>query len=195
MGDRSLVDATPAERHRVVAARFSELVDAVDGWDAPSPVPEWDARGIVDHLATWVPGFLAAGGIELPPPPPAATDPAAAWRVLRDGVQALLDDPTTGDATFVHPMAGTHPLAEALDRFYTADLFMHSWDLAKAAGVEPDLDAGWAEDLLAGMEPMEDVLRQSGHYGPRHPVAAGTDVVSRLMAFVGRDPAWQRPSD
>ena len=43
------------------------------------------------------------------------------------------------------------------------------------------------------MEPMDDVLRASGQYGPRMPVADDADPVSRLMAFVGRDPAWVPP--
>ena len=39
---------------------------------------------------------------------------------------------TAGEESFTHPYAGTHRLADAVDRFYTADVFMHSWDLARA---------------------------------------------------------------
>ncbi|GAA0741789.1 maleylpyruvate isomerase N-terminal domain-containing protein [Dactylosporangium roseum] len=42
----------PAEEHRTVAGRFTELVRgaAPDGWDRPSPCPGWAARDVVRHL-------------------------------------------------------------------------------------------------------------------------------------------------
>ncbi|MCU1380301.1 MAG: hypothetical protein JWN29_3284 [Acidimicrobiales bacterium] len=38
------------------------------------------------------------------------------------------------------------------------------------------------------MEPMDEVLRQSGHYGPRVEVPADADEQTRLIAFIGRQP-------
>ncbi|MCA1783982.1 MAG: hypothetical protein ABR500_07790 [Dermatophilaceae bacterium] len=38
------------------------------------------------------------------------------------------------------------------------------------------------------------LLPQSGHYGPRQPVSDEADGTARLMAFIGRDPAWQPPA-
>ena len=43
--------------------------------------------------------------------------------------------------------------------------------------------------MLAGMEPMDEMLRASGQYGPRVEVPDDAGVVARLMGFVGRDPA------
>ena len=43
-------------------------------------------------------------------------------------------------------------------------------------------------DLLAGMEPIEELLRSSGQYGPRVPVPDDADVQTRLLGFIGRDP-------
>jgi hypothetical protein len=40
------------------------------------------------------------------------------------------------------------------------------------------------------MRPIEQVLRDSGQYGPAVPVPDDAPVVDRLMGFVGRDPAW-----
>jgi uncharacterized protein (TIGR03086 family) len=65
---------------------------------------------------------------------------------------------------------------------------MHTWDLAKATGQPVALDEDTCAALLAGMEPMDEVLRQSGQYGPRVPVPADADVQTRLLAFVGRNP-------
>lgn len=38
------------------------------------------------------------------------------------------------------------------------------------------------------MEPLDDMLRASGHYGPRVTVADDTDDQTALIAFTGRHP-------
>ncbi|AZG45251.1 DinB family protein [Gordonia insulae] len=189
----SITTLSPAERHRVVAAGFAEQVAAVSDWDAAAPVDGWVARDVVAHLVEWFPGFLAGGGVTLPAGPTVADDPVAAWAAHSMAVQALLDGPDADD-TFTHPMAGEHRLADAIDRFYTADVFMHTWDLAASGGVTPDLDPEFAEQLRAGMVGIEEMLRASGQYGRPVAVAADADPLSRLMGFIGRDPEW-RPDD
>jgi uncharacterized protein (TIGR03086 family) len=180
---------SPAARHAEVAGEFSRLVDQTSDWSAPAPVDGWVARDVVDHLVSWFPGFLAAGGVELPPGPSVEDDPAAAWRHHAGAVQALVVD--RGEEEFTHPYVGTQALAQAVDRFYTSDVYMHSWDLARAGGQDARLDEDYAGELLAGMSAMEDVLRGSGQYGAPVPVPADAPVVDRLMGFIGRDPAWR----
>ncbi|WP_245992343.1 hypothetical protein [Prauserella muralis] len=90
-----------------------------------------------------------------------------------------------------NPHTGDKPVDEAIDEFYTADIWMHSWDLAKALGREPDLGQQRCEAALAAMKPMEQLLRDSGQFGSAVPVADGAAAQDRLMAFIGRDPAWQ----
>ncbi len=182
---------SPAERHAAVAGEFSRLVESTPDFSAPAPVEGWTAVDVVDHLVSWFRGFLSAGGIDLPAGPPTAADPVAAWHHHADAVQALITD--RGEEEFTHPYIGTLPLAVAADRFYVSDVFMHSWDLARAGGQEAILDEEFAADLLAGMAAMEEVLRGSGQYGAPVAVAADAPVLDRLMGFVGRDPGW-RPS-
>lgn len=183
---------SPTDRHREVAGAFSDRVASTRDWEAPAPVVGWTARDVVSHLVEWFPGFLTAGGITLPAGPSVATDPVAAWQHQVDAVQDLLE--SRGDESFTHPHAGTHRLADAVDRFYTADVFMHTWDLSRATGQQPGLDEDFAAALLAGMQPIEELLRSSGQYGA--PVTVGSDapVVDRLVGFIGRDPAWTPPA-
>ncbi|MEV4676469.1 MULTISPECIES: TIGR03086 family metal-binding protein [Actinomadura] len=184
----------PADRHRQIAGLFTDRVRGTRSWDAPSPVAGWTARDVVRHLTEWFPAFLASGaGVRLPAGPSVDADPVAAWQVHRDGVQAVLDDPETADRKLTNPHIGTLPLAPAIDRFYTADVFMHTWDLARATGQDDRLDAGFCAELLGGMEGMEEVLRSSGQYGPRVEVPADADVQTRLLGFIGRDPFWRAP--
>jgi hypothetical protein len=65
---------------------------------------------------------------------------------------------------------------------------MHRWDLARATGQDETLDRDKCAVMLEGMLPMDEVLRQSGQYGPRVDVPDDADVQTRLLAFIGRTP-------
>lgn len=180
---------SPADEHRAVAGGFTERVRGATDWDAPAPVEGWVARDVVRHLVEWFPGFLESGaGITLPRGPSVDDDPVGAWETHSDAVQALLDDPATASKVLSNEHIGDVPLPEAVDRFYTSDVFMHTWDLARATGQDETLDPEKCQVLLAGMEPIDEMLRASGQYGPRVEVPADADVQTRLIAFIGRDP-------
>jgi uncharacterized protein (TIGR03086 family) len=180
-----------AERHREVGQAFTARVRGTQAWDVPSPVAGWAARDVVRHLTEWFPAFLAAGtGIELPKGPSVDDDPVAAWQVHCDAVQAVLDEPGTADRVLVNRHIGEVPLDRAIDQFYTSDVFMHTWDLARATGQDDRLDTDFCAQLVAGMEPMEEIIRSSGQYGPRVKVAADADPQTKLLGFIGRDPFW-----
>ena len=181
----------PAERHRQVGGAFTDRVRGTRVWDAPSPVAGWAARDVVRHLTEWFPAFLAAGtGIELPIGPAVDDDPVGAWQVHCDAVQALLDDPATAGRVLVNRHTGELPVDRAIDRFYTVDVFMHTWDLARATGQDDRLDPDLCAELLAGMEQMKQAIRSSGQYGPRIPVRDDADPQTRMLGFIGRDPSW-----
>jgi uncharacterized protein (TIGR03086 family) len=181
----------PAERHRQVAGLFSERVQGTKRWDAPSPVSGWTARDVVGHLTDWLPEFLAGGAdIQLDRGPSVAENPVAAWQVHADAVQQILDDPATSTREFSNPHTGNLPLDRAINQFYTSDVFMHTWDLARATGQDERLDADTCTVLLAGMEQIEEVLRSSGQFGARIEVPANADVQTKLLGFIGRDPFW-----
>jgi len=181
----------PAERHRQVGQLFTARVRGTRFWDAPSPIAGWVARDIVRHLTQWLPGFLSAGAaIELPSGPSVDDDPVATWQIHCTVVQALLDDPATADRVLTNPHTGALALDRAIDQFYTADVFMHTWDLARATGQDDRLDPGFCAQLLAGMEQMEEVIRSSGQYGARVEVPDDADPQTRMLGFIGRDPFW-----
>ena len=180
-----------AERYRRVADCFTERVNEVPdaAWENPAPCEGWVARDVVRHLVEWIPPFLtAAGGPALPVGPSVDDDPAGAWAALDGGIQRLLDDPVASATEISHPRAGTHRLDEAIAMFFVGDILVHTWDVARAAGLDETLDADEVHGMLVGMEPMDEMLRSSGHYGPRVEVAADADEQTRLIAFTGRTP-------
>lgn len=194
MARSELVGAAPAQRHRLVAAAFTDRVDQVSDWDVPAPVQGWTARDVVRHLMEWLPGFLASGSDVALAPVDADADPVAAWRARADAVQALLDDPAVASRRLVNPHTGQWPLDAAIDRFYTVDVFLHTWDLARATGQDDHLDEALCAELLDGMAPIEELLRSSGQYGPAVPVPDDADARTRLIGFIGRDPSWRPAS-
>lgn len=184
-----------ADTHRAYAGTFTDRVRGVTDWDAPAPVAGWTARSVVVHLLTWFPGLLSSGSeLAIPAGPDPDVDPVAAWEHQRDAVQALLDDEGTAALPFTSARAPGLSVGEMVDRFYTVDVFMHTWDLARASGQDDRLDEAVATGILEGMRPIEDMLRASGHYGTGPgPLREGADATDRLMSFIGRDPYWSAP--
>jgi uncharacterized protein (TIGR03086 family) len=183
--------SSPADEHRRIAGAFTTTVEGVapDSWDRPAPVEGWVARDVVRHLVEWFPAFLeGAAGITLAAGPSVDDDPVGAWRTQTDTVQALLDDVDTAEREHDLPHIGRMPLGQAIDMIYTGDVFLHRWDLARATGQDETLDADKCAAMFQGMLPMDEVLRQSGQYGPRVHVPDDADVQTRLLAFIGRTP-------
>lgn len=190
MNDYSSANS-PAEEHREVAAAFTTTVTGVaeEQWELPAPPEGWVARDVVAHLIEWFPAFLRGStGLELPEGPDVQVDPVGAWQAQTAAVQALLDDPTTAETEYDFGPLGTMSLADVISMVYIGDVFLHRWDLARATGQDETLDPEGCARMLAGMEPMDEVMRRSGHYGPRVAVAADADVQTRLLAFIGRTP-------
>jgi uncharacterized protein (TIGR03086 family) len=182
---------TPADDHRRIAAAFTATVEGTpaEAWDKPAPVDGWVARDVVRHLVEWLPAFLeGSAGITLPSGPAVDDDPVGAWRVHTGAVQALLDDPTTAEQVHDLPHIGTMSLEQAIAMIYTNDVFLHRWDLARATGQDETLDADRCAEMFEAMEPMDEMLRQSGQYGPRVVVPDDADVQTKLLAFIGRTP-------
>ena len=191
MAPSELLTAEPARRHRLIADGFAHRVHGTRDWAAPAPVEGWVARDVVAHLVEWLPAFVQ-GGCDVPWPtvPSPTEDPVGAWDAHQRAVQDILDDPAKAGADFTNPHTGSMPLAQAIDRFYTSDVFMHTWDLARATGQDETLDPEACAGMLAGMQPLEELIRNSGQYGPAVPVPEDADAQTRLLGFIGRDPDW-----
>ncbi|MEO1057295.1 MAG: TIGR03086 family metal-binding protein [Actinomycetota bacterium] len=184
--------AGEADRFRTIAAGFTERVENVPegGWEMEAPCEGWVARDVVRHLAEWVPWFMQEGtGRELAPLPSVDDDPVGAWAGLRDQLQERLDEPDAGAQMFSSEMfGGDIPFPVAVERFVTSDVIVHTWDLARACGLDETIDAEFARNMYEGMQPIAEMLVQSGHYKPAVEVPDDADDQTRLIAFTGRQP-------
>lgn len=188
--EEMLAISTVADRYARVSDQFTARVRAVpdDAWDNPTPCEGWVARDIVRHLTDWLPAFFfGTWGIEPGDGPSVDDDPAGAWHVVDQAIRGALDDPAVAGATRDTRM-GPSTFAPTIDMICTGDILIHTWDLARSTGLDETLDPVEVHRMFDGIEPMDEILRQSGQYGPRVHVPDDTDEQSKLIAFMGRRP-------
>lgn len=178
------------ERHIHACEGFSDIVAKAEGrWEHPSPCTEWDARGIVEHMI----GFhdvLLLRPLNAKPQRPKG-DTCKRWAVTFTALSTVLrriaDDPAPVEGGTSEPDLGR--LLPAL----TTEALVHTWDLARAVGVDPALNVGLCEIVYEAARSNEKQLRDLGMFGPPVPVPNDSDVGTKLVAFLGRDPSWTAP--
>ena len=77
-------------------------------------------------------------------------------------------------------------LEATVGMFGIGDVLVHTWDLARATGLDERLDADEVHRLLVVMEPNDAVMRQGTAFGPKVPCPDDADEQTKLLAFTGR---------
>ncbi|TFV83226.1 TIGR03086 family metal-binding protein [Blastococcus sp. CT_GayMR16] len=177
-------------------AQFTDRVDAVapDQWDDES-LPGWTVADLVAHLvdeALWVPPLLAGEPFDLidgrfpeDTDDLLGDDPFTGWETAADGaLSAFAED----DALMrtVHLERGPTPATEYIFEM-TADLVVHSYDLASATDGDTELDG---ELVTAGLVFAERLPADGvpGLFDPPLEVSASAPPLVRLLARYGRRP-------
>jgi uncharacterized protein (TIGR03086 family) len=179
-------------RWRRISGEFARVASAVpdDGWSRPTPCAGWAALDVVKHQVEWMPSVLSGSAVIAYTGPNPATDPVGAWKSWHATVDAALCDPEVAAKTFDAGPPGTLSVAAAVEMLLLGDVIVHTWDLARAMGVHAELDEGTAASMLDQMAGIDEILRASGHFGPKVEVGPDASTVDRLIAFTGRDPHW-----
>lgn len=178
-----------ADRYRKIAADFTARVHAVpaDKWDAPNPCEGWTNRDVVKHLAEWVPPmFASTWELEMPTIPSADDDPVGAWDATNAFCQSCLDDPTLASSVRDTPM-GTKTFEDAFDMIALSDVVVHTWDLARGAGLDETLDPDAVQRLLGGMAELPDEMRGE-FFGPKIDLGDDATDQDRMLGYSGRRP-------
>jgi uncharacterized protein (TIGR03086 family) len=176
----------PVQHHQRACSGFGDVVVRVgDGWNRPSPCPEWDARGVLEHVIGFHDALLLRPLNAKPSRP--KDDPVARWQVTVPVIFSVVEE--HWDHSVAVPGSASLDLG-ALLPMLTADVVVHTWDLAKAAGVPVNLDPDLCETALAGARQRDQGLRTSGMFEPAVHVPADSPVADQLVAFLGRNPGW-----
>jgi uncharacterized protein (TIGR03086 family) len=190
------------DRFLLASAEFGERLKTVRpeqrGW--PTPCTEWDIRQLVNHVTrgnlSYV--YLLHGGS------------AAEFLRLRDA-DALGADPAGAYAQSVRECAGAfaqpgalqqvldYPLGQVTGRqalaVRTTDTAVHTWDLARAAGLDENLNASlvaWIDDhigeIYAGLAETPTAAESTHRLfaAPEHVLSADASRQDRLLHRMGR---------
>ncbi len=144
-----------ADRYRRLADVFDATVEEVPpgDWDKPSPCADWTARDVLAHVLDSESDVVTRVGRSIARSVDPGVDPLAAWREVRDGLQAVLDDPAAAALEY-ESLGATTTIAGTVDRFTCFDLVVHRWDIARAVGKDIVVPAEDIEAANAFLDAM-----------------------------------------
>ncbi|HEY3834225.1 MAG TPA: TIGR03086 family metal-binding protein [Acidimicrobiia bacterium] len=188
-------DPTIATTHLRMCARFGRVVSEVDGrWERPSPCAGWDARAVLEHVI----GFhdvLLLRPLDAKPARP-QHDPERRWSLTLTALRAVLQRPGLFDGVVEVPALGdlapTRIDARRLVPALSQDVLVHTWDLARAVGVNDRLDPALCKLFLDALPEDPGALTHTGMYDAPVAIDARAGAQAQLLARLGRDPAWTR---
>jgi uncharacterized protein (TIGR03086 family) len=192
------------DRFVLSSTEFLEKLRRVrpDQWASPTPCTEWNVRDLVNHMAQGNRNYvmLLEGGTR------------AEFLRMRE-VDALGADPVTAYARSVRDCAAAFATPGALQRVLDyplgrvtgrqalavriTDSTVHTWDLARAIGVDETLDAGlvgWIDDHLdeiyAGLAETPVAVDTTHRFfaAPEGEPVPSASTQARLLHRMGRNP-------
>ena len=167
---------------RVLSRAIDQTGDVLDHVHAaqlagPTPCADWDVATLVDHLVAAPGRFLAMMRGEpvdwSAAPPHVAEEWGPAFRVAGDDLLHAW-----------HQLTGEPPVPAD---WQTAELAVHTWDVATAIGYPLDrLDPEVAERGLGFMQASLTADNRGPAFGAEQSATAGSGPYERLAAFSGR---------
>jgi len=164
-----------------------------DQAQAPTPCPEWDVAGLVEHVqavALRIAAVLDGRPFSSVPRQLPSTDWTADWAAGCAEAEDVLADDTTLTRMVTVPW-GEVPGASAAAS-YIGELAVHGWDLARATGLESLLNDELASAALPAYQAKVPAEPRGGNipFGPVVQVGPDATPYERLVAWTGRDPGW-----
>ena len=172
---------------------FDHVVRLVpsSSWDSPSPCEGWSARDVLGHVIA-VQGYVEslARGVEPTlnpygsPGGLAGDDPLRSWSAARESVLEAIDAPGVLDHT-----VQTFRAEETIDNFLAwnvVDTLAHTWDLARAGGVDNHLDDDLIAHATTQAAPAIEAMRQPPFFSGAVIVSNDPSPAVQFLAMLGR---------
>ncbi|WP_353509033.1 TIGR03086 family metal-binding protein [Intrasporangium sp.] len=171
-------------RLTVLSRALDQAVAVIDGVQEsqlgdPTPCPGWDVGRLLAHLVAAPGRFveMSNGG-----QPDWSTDPPVGPGEAGSAFRASADELL---ATW---RAKGEDADTSMADWQTAEVAVHTWDLVRATGQDPDLDPEVAERGMAFMTAGLTDDNRGPAFGPEVPVPGDAPVYVRLAAVAGRAP-------
>lgn len=170
---------------------FDAVVQRVapEQWDADTPCEGWCASDLVVHVVgvlDAIAQMAATGEVARPQTPDKGDDVLEVWNKGRDNVLSALDQP--GVLNKVGNYWFGESTIEDLLSFSQWDTLIHAWDLGQAVGLDPHSSQDLAENSIATIAPLAEVLRSMQIMGEPVDVPADADAMTRFLGLTGRNP-------
>ena len=187
-----------------LAVRASvELVERARPADMarPTPCADWTLHGLISHMTAQHYGFAAAAGgdgdLARWRPRRLGSDPAADYRASAETVLAAFSADGVLDRQFPLPefAAGPDFPARQAVSFHLVDYVVHSWDVAKALGLQVHFTRELLDTALQVAQAVPGGAARLAPGAAFSPAVAGRDgsPLDRIVAVLGRSPDWERP--
>ncbi|GII01440.1 TIGR03086 family metal-binding protein [Planobispora takensis] len=176
-----------ADRYRRLAAAFAAKLEGVgaDGWDDPTPCTDWSVGELVGHVVAMHEVHLFQVNRRPLARPDVERDPLGAFAVIRDQVQADLDDRGRAQEMYTGRF-GRWTFAEGIDRAICTELVVHGWDLARATGQDDRIDPVEIRRVRAALMSIGHDVVRGMMAGPEVEAGPDADEQTRLLAYLGR---------
>lgn len=162
-----------------------ELLDRIgpDDLGRPTPCPEWDVLALANHLVAQPRIFVTM--LQGSPP---------GWG--REVLTADFGEELRRRGNVVVNLWREVQDAPMLDPdWHSAEIAVHSWDLASALGVPTDgLDQQVAERAVVAMDRILGPQRTGRAFADARSAPAGSSAYDHLAAYAGRTVPWERPA-
>lgn len=158
-----------------------------DQYDAPTPCTEWNVRQLVEHMVNGSRAFAAAATGEQASEAPVGDDLRSAFEEAARAEIAAFRSPGALDKKYPFPFPDIS--GDLAVQIHAMDLRIHGWDLAKAVGVDGEMDTAEAEDSMAFVQRVASGMPRGGEgapFGPETTPPPNATPTQRLVAFLGR---------
>jgi len=167
----------------------------------PTPCAGWGLRALLRHMndsLLAVHEAMAAGQVGLDPPP-AEADPAGDCGdpqadpvgVLRNRgcrmLGAYVNASGPGRVAIADRSLGLTIVAATA----AVEIAVHGWDVARACGQDRPIPSALAGELLELCPLFVSDADRVSRFGAPVPVSGSASAGDRLLAYLGRDPAWR----
>ncbi len=179
------------ENWKMLTEAFGQRLEAVadNQWDSATPCADFTVRQLVSHaidVQRFVPKALgASGAIDTPN----GDDLKATWKAVHGAALATCSEAGALDKEIDSPFGGKMQAGHFFGGPASGDLLIHTWDLARAIGVDETLPEAACQAALAFLKAApSDVIRQPGRFDDPVEAPEGADVQTQMLCFAGRRP-------